>query len=162
MQPTRRCTGIIAICLILLLNACSTQPGRPTVATDQRKPPDNARHTVITTAHEMLDMPYRYGGRSPRGFDCSGLVWYSHRQAGIEVPRTAARQMTAASAVAPQSIREGDLLFFRIDGAKSHHVGIYIGDGRFIHAPSSGKKVTSDRLDNPYWRARLLRAGHFY
>ena len=70
--------------------------------------------------------------------------------------------MRSVKQVAKASLRSGDVLFFRIGGRSDYHVGIYIGNGSFIHAPSSGKKVSTARLDNPYWRGRLLIAGHYY
>jgi len=109
-----------------------------------------------------MGTPYRYGGSDPReGFDCSGLVQYTHRQAGIAVPRTARAQYNASRPVSRRQLRPGDLVFFRIDGRRISHVGIYLGDGRFIHAPSSGQKVTTARLDDPYWRRHYSGAGRF-
>ena len=96
-------------------------------------------------AAKMVGKPYRYGGASPAGFDCSGLVQYSFRQAGRSVPRSTEEQ-------------RGDLLFFHQEGRKNSHVGIYVGGGEFVHAPSSGKQVRRDRLDSPYWRQYLSEA----
>ena len=103
----------------------------------------------------MDGKPYRYGGASPSGFDCSGLVLYSYRQAGVTVPRETDEQRRASRPVRVSSLRRGDLIFFDQDGRKNSHVGIYLGDGFFVHAPSSGKRVRSDRLDSPYWRRHL-------
>lgn len=120
------------------------------------------RQYVVRTAQSMIGKPYRYGGDSPsRGFDCSGLVQYSHRVAGISVPRTSTQQHSRARAVALESIQPGDLLFFRIQG-KTGHVGIYLGEGRFVHAPSSGKSVEITTLHNRYWKTRLIGAGNYY
>lgn len=120
------------------------------------------RQYVVRTAQSMIGKPYRYGGNSPsRGFDCSGLVEYAHRVAGIPVPRTTTQQHSTARPVALNDLRPGDLLFFRIQG-KTGHVGIYLGDGRFVHAPSGGKRVSTARLDNVYWKPRLIGAGHYY
>ena len=123
---------------------------------------DIERQYVVRTAQSMIGKPYRYGGNSPsRGFDCSGLVEYSHRVAGISVPRTSTQQHRRARLVALSDLQPGDLLFFRIQG-KTGHVGIYLGDGRFVHAPSSGKAVTITTLDNSYWKPRLIGAGNYY
>ncbi len=120
------------------------------------------RQYVVRTAQSMIGKPYRYGGNSPsRGFDCSGLVQYSHRVAGISVPRTSTQQHHRARAVALSNLQPGDLLFFRIQG-KTGHVGIYLGEGRFVHAPSSGKSVEITTLDNSYWKPRLIGAGNYY
>lgn len=112
----------------------------------------------------MLGAPYRYGGDSPQGFDCSGLVLYSYRQANIKVPRTSLSQYQQSQAVSAHRLRPGDLVFFHIRGKKRGvtHVGIYQGNNRFIHAPSSGGEVTVARLDEPYWRNRLVGGGRFY
>lgn len=117
--------------------------------------------TVIATARRMLGAPYRYGGANPTGFDCSGLVSYVYHSAGIRVPRTSSEQFRQSSPVPLQSLQAGDLLFFRLSPPKVSHVAIYDRDGRFIHAPSSGKRVAYASLDNPYWRKHLVAAGRF-
>jgi cell wall-associated NlpC family hydrolase len=108
----------------------------------------------------MVGAPYRYGGTSPQGFDCSGLVYYAHRRAGISVPRTTGLQLHGARRVALANVRPGDVLF-ELEGNKVSHVGIYAGAGRFIHAPSTGKKVSYASLRSPFWRSRLISAGRF-
>ncbi len=141
---------------VYLLAGCSGAPVR------QSDAPAVERERILATAMDLLGTPYRYGGRSPReGFDCSGLVQYTHRQAGIDVPRTARAQYNASKPVSRRRLQPGDLVFFRIDGRRISHVGIYLGDGRFIHAPSSGRKVTTARLDDPYWRRHYSGAGRF-
>ncbi len=120
------------------------------------------RRHVVQTAQAMLGKPYRYGGTSPsKGFDCSGLVQYAHHKAGIQVPRSSASQYAQAQRVSVRNLKPGDLLFFRI-GSKLSHVGIYLGDGEFIHAPSSGKRVSKANLSNPYWSERLVSVGNYY
>lgn len=116
---------------------------------------------VIATARTMLGAPYRYGGADPTGFDCSGLVSYVYRSLGIQVPRTSQEQFRQSSPVATDRLQAGDLLFFRLNPPKVSHVAIYEGEGRFIHAPSSGKRVSYASLDNPYWRQHLVGAGRF-
>ena len=107
----------------------------------------------------MLGRPYRYGGSTPStGFDCSGLVHFSYQQAGAAVPRSTEQQRLASRPVKLAELRRGDLLFFNQEGKKYGHVAIYLGDGRFVHSPSSGKSVRSDRLDSPYWRKHLSEA----
>jgi len=103
----------------------------------------------------MVGKPYRYGGASPAGFDCSGLVLYSYRQAGVSLPHNTSQQRRASQPVKRAELRRGDLLFFDQEGKKHSHVGIYVGSNRFVHAPSSGKYVRNDRLDNPYWKKHL-------
>ena len=113
---------------------------------------------AASIALQQVGVPYRYGGANPTGFDCSGLVQYAYGRAGEQVPRTTGQLWNSAETVENAQLLSGDLLFFRIDG-KMQHVGIYIGGGEFVHAPSSGKKVTTARLDSPYYRKALLRAG---
>jgi cell wall-associated NlpC family hydrolase len=105
-------------------------------------------------AAKLVGAPYRYGGSNPStGFDCSGLIQYSFSQAGLTIPRSTAEQRRASLRVSDP--RQGDLLFFDQEGKKNSHAGIYLGDGYFVHAPSSGKRVRMDRLDSPYWRRHL-------
>ena len=141
---------------VLLLGACSSAPVKRVEA------PQGAAAQAASHALGMVGRPYRMGGAAPsRGFDCSGLVQFSYRQAGVAVPRTTRAQLRAAAAVSRSSLRRGDLLFFDQEGQKNSHVGIYLGDGRFVHAPSSGKRVRIDRLDAPYWRAHLSQIRRF-
>ncbi len=119
------------------------------------------KQTVITTAKSMLGVKYRYGGTSPnRGFDCSGLVQYSHRLAGINLPRTTSQQYRAAKRISRRYLRAGDLVFFKTSPSRSvSHVGIYLGNNKFIHAPSSGKRVKISSMNDKYWRKRFRGAG---
>lgn len=155
----------------LLLGGCAHQPatvptaqppGSTAPMPQERAPVSGPRRYVLDEALNMLGTPYRYGGSSPTGFDCSGLVYYSHLQAGIELPRTARDQRTHSRPVPGRQLQPGDLVFFRLSGRKVDHVGIYAGNGRFVHAPSSGKQVSMASLDNPYWRQRMVGAGNFY
>src|SRR5919108_727626 len=109
-------------------------------------------------ALKMVGKPYRYGGASPSGFDCSGLVQYSYRQAGLALPHNTDKQRSVSRLIKVAELRRGDLVFFNQEGKKYGHVGIYVGGGKFVHAPSSGKSVRSDRLDSPYWRKHLSEA----
>lgn len=108
-------------------------------------------------ALQQVGVPYRYGGSSPGGFDCSGLVQYSYSQAGLSVARTTAQLWSTTQAVARQDLQIGDLLFFRFDG-KMSHVAMYIGGQRFVHAPSSGKTVTVASLNSAYYQRAFMRA----
>jgi len=117
--------------------------------------------TVVVTARSVLGAPYRYGGANTNGFDCSGLVSYAYRSVGIAVPRSSSEQFRQSIRVPLQNLQPGDLLFFRLNPPKVSHVAIYDRDGRFIHAPSSGKRVSYASLDNPYWRKHLVAAGRF-
>ncbi|MEL6367177.1 MAG: C40 family peptidase [Pseudomonadota bacterium] len=113
---------------------------------------------VASIAQEQIGVPYRFGGSTPSGFDCSGLVHFAYAGAGVDVPRTTSGLWQASRAVARAEATPGDVLFFDIDG-KPSHVGIYLGDGFFVHAPSGGKRVNTQRLDSSWYRDRLLRVG---
>jgi cell wall-associated NlpC family hydrolase len=118
------------------------------------------RSAVARTATAMIGAPYRYGGSSPRGFDCSGLVVYSYAQAGRSgLPRSASALERRARPIALSELRPGDLLFFHLEGKKASHVAIYVGDRSFVHAPSSGKRVEKVHFDHVYWGPRLALAG---
>lgn len=117
---------------------------------------------VLAAAESRLGTPYRYGGSGPDAFDCSGLVTYAYRQVGIAVPRTAAAQHAAATPVAREELRPGDLVFFRLDGREVSHVGIYAGGGRFVHAPQRGGRVREERLDQEVFRRTWAGGGRFH
>lgn len=104
-----------------------------------------------------LGAQYRYGGGSPEaGFDCSGLVAHVFERAwGVQLPRRAKEQASLGTKVRRQELVAGDLVFFNTRGYAYSHVGIYVGDGRFIHAPRRGKRVRAERIDSPYWVARF-------
>lgn len=137
------------------LTGCASSPSAPRLSAVGSA----ADTSALTIARDMIGVPYRYGGSSPRGFDCSGLVYYSYRKAGIEVPRTTGEQYRQSRRVKMSSLQPGDLIFFKISRTKLSHVGIYAGDGRFIHAPSSGKHVSYAVITDPYWESRVVGAG---
>ena len=116
---------------------------------------------ALAVARKMLGSPYRYGGTDPKGFDCSGLVRYAFSQSGVELPRTSKEMFRASLRIDPQKIEPGDLVFFTLSANKISHVGIYAGQSRFIHSPSSGKGVSYASMANPYWQRRLIAAGRF-
>lgn len=112
---------------------------------------------VALRALSHVGVPYRYGGDDPRlGFDCSGLVRYVFRDAlGLELPRRSEEIGRAGRAVEGARLQPGDLVFFDTLGRAFSHVGIYVGDGRFVHAPARRGQVRVDGLDDPYWAARF-------
>ena len=170
-----RCSALLAAILLLpLLSACSlvrapaiglpaaTVPTADAAGTSSVEP--SPGRLILVLAERQLGAPYRFGGASPEGFDCSGLVLHVHGLAGLTVPRTAAGQSLQARPVQRADLQAGDLLFFssRGRGREVDHVGIYAGDGRFVHAPRTGRDVGYDRLDDPWWAARFAMAGRFW
>ena len=111
---------------------------------------------LTALANQFKNIRYKRGGRKPStGFDCSGFVRYVFQLGvGVELPNTSAMQYKSGEEVARKDLRSGDLVFFRTRGKQISHVGIYIEDGRFIHAPSSGKLVSVSSLSEPYWSRR--------
>lgn len=109
-------------------------------------------------ALRQVGVPYRYGGNSTAGFDCSGLVQYSYSLAGKRVARTTGQLWSSTQTIPRNNLRVGDLLFFSIEG-KMSHVGLYVGAQRFVHAPSSGRTVAVESLNSPYYSAALVRVG---
>lgn len=116
---------------------------------------------ILEIALQALGSPYRRGGTTPTGFDCSGLVYFAHLKAGIKVPRSSLSQHQAAEAVPFDELLPGDLLFFNVKPQRISHVGIFVEKNVFLHATSSGKDVRFSRLDEPYWKKRLVSAGRF-
>ncbi len=116
---------------------------------------------ALDVATKYLGTPYQWGGASPTtGFDCSGLVQYSYAQIGIELPRVAAQQFDVGIPVARDHLRPGDAVFFAQNGYV-HHVGLYIGDGRFIDAPETGQQVKVDSLSEPYFAEQYAGARRY-
>jgi cell wall-associated NlpC family hydrolase len=109
----------------------------------------------------MRGVPYRNGGADPSGFDCSGLVWYAFEQHGIQVPRTVAEQFDGGEKVKANHLEPGDLVFFETTGHKASHVGVFVGEGEFVHAPSARGEVRVERLASPYWSRRYVGARRY-
>lgn len=120
------------------------------------EPPPNVSG-VARTACSQMGKKYCPGGASPqKGFDCSGLVWWSYRQHGVNVPRITTDQARAGKKISRKQIKAGDIMVFRVNRSpRGLHTGLYAGDNQFIHSPSSGKRVRIDSLD-PYWRDKLI------
>jgi cell wall-associated NlpC family hydrolase len=169
MDSIRHPCGITAVIVIfgLVLGGCSWAPTVATHAEAEEtrvsatgQPADAARAEAASTASRMVGVPYRYGGKTPDGFDCSGLVYFAYHDAGLNIPRTSREQLEATRPIALNDAKPGDLLFFRKRRAVSH-VGVYLGNDRFVHAPSTGRAVSIETLDDPYYQSHFVRAGRF-
>lgn len=165
-QPAEgRRVALLGACAAALLSACSSLPstgggralGSPEGAPDWpgALTEDFARE-VVFLALSLVDTPYRWGGNTPEtGFDCSGLIVHVYRgAAGVALPRTVAQLAAVGRAVPRSRVRTADLVFFNATGRFSH-AGIYVGGGRFVHAPSTGGRVRLDGIDARYWAPRL-------
>lgn len=164
--------GMMAAMTVLALSlaACSGQEqreawtaGKPVAVS--RTQPSPAASTIRTAGEQaavvavrQVGVPYRYGGDSVSGFDCSGLVQYAWSAAGKKVPRTTGEQWRQMQPVAQGDLEPGDVLFFNIEG-KVSHVGLYLGSRRFVHAPESGREVTIADLDSEFYRRAFIRGG---
>jgi cell wall-associated NlpC family hydrolase len=165
INPAR--LSLILIISVSVLASCGHEPVRRNPVTDTnvgdsrpaRQPP---RQTIgaqaATVAVRQIGVPYRYGGSTVRGFDCSGLAQYAYAQVGKRIPRTTGEQWRKLSAVPKNKLQVGDLLFFKIDGSVSH-VGLYLGKNRFVHAPSSGREVSIADLNSAFYRRAFIRGG---
>jgi cell wall-associated NlpC family hydrolase len=154
----------------LSLSACAGSPlpqeakGRPgldyeALMAAPARPVSDVRQQVIDTATALLGTPYKFGGTTPAGFDCTGYVAYVFRKtAGLSLPRRSIEQIQAGEPLPPSRLQPADLVYFRIDRKTELHLGIYLGNGQFIHAPSSGGVVNVQSLRMEYWRTRFLGA----
>ncbi|MCU1716248.1 C40 family peptidase [Pseudomonas sp. 5P_3.1_Bac2] len=160
---------VIRLTLIVLaaqLAACSSQPPAPVKAPPRVVKAPSMGHgganDVLFSALGLVGTPYRWGGNTPdSGFDCSGLIGYVYRDAaGISLPRTTREMIKiGAPSVGRDALQSGDLVFFATSGGHQvSHAGIYVGEGRFVHAPSSGGTVRLDSLSNKYWQRAYLNA----
>ncbi|MBB1089540.1 C40 family peptidase [Lysobacter sp. SG-8] len=147
---------------LLLANDLNRLMGQPSATDEDLQVEDRSGRTgaVLRKALALLGTPYRWGGTSPEsGFDCSGLVGYVFRNAlGIELPRVSREMARNGEEVKDQQeMVAGDLVFFGRRG-RVDHVGIYLGEGRFVHAPRTGRTVSVSRLDSGYWANKFMEA----
>lgn len=159
--PVHACRWLVPMAAALLLAACAGNRPRPAAnATihDTVKLPAKVTteaNNILFHAINLIGTPYRWGGNTPKsGFDCSGLVDYVYRVAAhVDLPRTshAMSELDAPKIKNVDKLASGDLLFFRTEGHRISHVGIYVSNGRFVHAPNSGGTVMLSSLTNPYW-----------
>jgi cell wall-associated NlpC family hydrolase len=152
----------IFICALLSLSGCSSFGAKNNAAKVAQFKQDTSVGTedISIAAVGLVGVPYRYGGNNPKGgFDCSGLIAYVYQKsANIKLPRTIQEMSSKGKSVENQPPAPGDLVFFNTTGAKYSHAGIYVGQGRFVHAPSAGGTVRLEYITTPYWAARFTEA----
>lgn len=134
--------------------AVAAPPGAPETGT----PDESIKGRLLRVAQRMLAVPYRFGGTTLWGLDCSGFVQKTFAFLNLDLPRSARAQYKEGEKVAKADLSPGDLVFFRTYAKYPSHVGIYLGDNRFVHASSRERKVTIDSLDAPYYMKHYLGA----
>ena len=146
--------------LAVLLSGCGAAPPRSS-STQAPRAPQPQRNDIALFAMGLLDTPYRWGGRGPAtGFDCSGLVSHVYQEAiGFRVKGSSAELGQKARPVTFEQLQPGDLVFFNTLGARHSHVGVYVGEGRFVHASNPRTGVRMDQLSNRYYAQRFEGAG---
>ena len=154
----------IFICTLLMLSGCGTFGSKsgsgPAKVAQFKQDTSVGTEDISIAAVGLVDVPYRFGGNTPRGgFDCSGLIVYVYsKAAGIKLPRTIQQMSSQGRSVENQAPAPGDIVFFNTTGEKYSHAGIYVGQGRFVHAPSAGGTVRLDYITTPYWAAKFTEA----
>lgn len=117
---------------------------------------DSFTQRLVSKAMDLVGVKYRFGGTSPAtGLDCSGYVQYVFKSAGVSLPRVSAEMGRTGQAVGTGNMAPGDLVFFNTRGFANSHVGIYLGNSMFIHSPRSGRSVSVESMDIPYWKSRF-------
>lgn len=156
MRPTARDFLVV---VLLALQGCAGGIARLPPDAEPAAAAATIRGRAAEAALAMVGKPYVFGGASPAsGFDCSGLVQFAFKQAGWSVPRSTEEQQRRSVRIRFEDLRRGDLLFFDQDGRKNSHVALYVGDGRFVHAPSNAKATRTDVLSSAYWRRHFSEA----
>ena len=172
MQPTHSkqlssCRTLLGcgifICSLFILSGCGTfsgKSGSSSRVAQFKQDTSVGTEDISIAAVGLVGVPYRYGGNNPKaGFDCSGLIGYVYlKSANIKLPRTIQDMSTKGKAIDDQAPAPGDLVFFNTTGGKYSHAGIYVGQGRFVHAPSAGGTVRLEQIENPYWASRFTEA----
>ena len=160
--------GASSLLAALLLAGCAALPPPAPPAPPPAPPlpappaPADTGAVIAGIAASLVGRRYQFGGADQGGFDCSGLALYVHERVGLAIPRTAAAQQRAAHAIPLAQLAPGDLVFFHIHSRSVDHVGIYAGDGRFVHAPRAGLTVAFADLGRGFYARHLAGAGRFW
>jgi cell wall-associated NlpC family hydrolase len=158
-RPACRALPLI-VAATVLAGGCASTPTPAPASTEPRSannPPMGVQAALL--ARQAVGVPYQFGGTDPRhGFDCSGLVYWSYRQVGIQVPRTSQELFRAAEKIALRDAAAGDIVFFQ-DQTHLSHLGIYLGAGWFVHAPAAGRSVAVASIEDPYYQQQLVAVG---
>jgi cell wall-associated NlpC family hydrolase len=162
MVPGLRQGMMMGFFVAALLGCAGAPTPKPAVSiplTQTLQAATPAQAHVIKTATSLLDAPYRYGGTTPAGFDCSGFLFYVYRTAaGVDLPRETQGMIQVGRPVEIADLQPADIVYFKIETETSLHAGIYIGNGQFIHAPSSKGQVNIQSLSLDYWKQSYFGA----
>ncbi|MFZ1416934.1 MAG: C40 family peptidase [Burkholderiaceae bacterium] len=146
LKSWMKAVAVVATGLSLSLGSTSAMAGD-----------DGFAQKLLGKAMQLIGVKYRFGGTNPEtGLDCSGYVQYVYKSSvGVNLPRTAAEQARMGERVATSEVRPGDMVFFNTRGFNNSHVGIYVGNGMFVHAPNSRSRVRFDSLESGYWKTKF-------
>ncbi|MFC4421943.1 C40 family peptidase [Cupriavidus pampae] len=161
-RPSHLRARLSVLCMALLLAACAGSPPSRHGSVPPRAPgkpmndPSAGLEEISIQAMSLVGTPYRYGGNTPdSGFDCSGLVRYVvQRAANVTLPRTTEQMGSRGTSLNRGDVASGDLVFFNTTGRANSHVGIYVGQNRFVHAPATGGTVRLEDMGKSYWATR--------
>ena len=155
----------VFVVVLIIMSGCGGNDVRPSNDSPGRKPAAaksaGAASQAASVARQQVGIPYRYGGSDPSGFDCSGLVYYAYGETGVALPRTTGGLWSGLRPVSRSDIQPGDIVFFRIEG-KIAHVGVYLGNGEFVHSPATGRSVSIASMSNDYYARAFVRAGRAF
>jgi cell wall-associated NlpC family hydrolase len=161
----RLCLNFALTFIISLILCCTSKPASNRQHSEIRQTPKNNTQSVTgrnagnlaaALARDQVGVPYRYGGSSPSGFDCSGLVQYVYGKLGVSLLRKSRDMVIMGHQVSIHDLLPGDLVFFRINRSRVSHVGIYIGNNEFVHATKSGHPVRKDNITKPWWQEAFV------
>jgi cell wall-associated NlpC family hydrolase len=141
---------IFLLSLLVLLSACGTSPQRSDANSEEKM------NELVMYAVSLADTPYQYGGKDPEsGFDCSGFVDHVFQHSlGISLPRTSHEISRVGTPINFKHLRPGDLVFYNTQHKAFSHVGIYMGENKFVHAPKSGSRIRVEEMNEKYWQSR--------